>query len=103
MTGLLQFLLLDIPGQTLRNGQLTLANTGSHHCMCQDGRSLNQLTLMVLLKIMSAWVQQELCVVLLTQLQTLATRCVTSTCILSQQKRFRIKSSVFAKVTNVHM
>ena len=35
MTGLLQFLLLDIPGQTLRNGQLTLANTGSHLCMCQ--------------------------------------------------------------------
>ena len=56
-------LLLDKPGKAVRNGRLTVKNTGSHHCMCQDGGSINQLTLMVLLKRMSPWVQQELCVV----------------------------------------
>ena len=49
--------------QSLRNGRITLTNTGSHHYMCLDGGNLNQLTLMVLLREMTGWVQQKLCAV----------------------------------------
>ena len=48
------YLLLGMLGRTLRNGWLTLTNTVSHHFMCQDAKSINQLTLMVLLKKMTA-------------------------------------------------
>ena len=58
ITGLLQVLqtclLMDILGR------LTQANTSSHDFMRQDGGILNQLTPIVLLKKMTAWVQQEL-------------------------------------------
>ena len=54
VAGMLQFLekylLLDILRPTSRIGSLALTNTGSHPCMCQEGESLNQLTLMVPLK-----------------------------------------------------
>ena len=74
-----KYLLLDILRPTSRIGSLALTNTGSHPCMCQEGESLNQLTLMVPLK--KKWLHRSnrsyVWCFLLTQLATLVTNCLT--------------------------
>ena len=72
------YLFLDILGETFGNSRLTLTYTGSHHCMCEDGGSLNQCIDAAEENDCTGATRTICGFFLLTKLQILVTRCVTS-------------------------